>query len=94
MFIGDGSVPYAKIYRPRDLKLNLTDFLEKAVIVCFFSAFSIILVGYSHGGRQRMSIFDPSLKNSITTFGKKCIYFSIVLIFLAIIFALLSLKLI
>lgn len=72
--------------------LNLADFLEKVAIGCFFTAFSILfLVGYAHGGRQRMSIFDPALKNRISPFGKKCIYFSVFLIMISVVFALLSL---
>jgi hypothetical protein len=71
--------------------MDWTGFFEKAAVISFIIAFSIlIIVGYAHGGSRNMSLCDPALKNPISSFGKKCLYFSGLLICMAVVFAMSS----
>jgi hypothetical protein len=65
--------------------LNL---LWSAAGSCFFIGFIIIIiVGYAHGGKYRMSPVDPALLNEIMPTGKKWLWVAGSLILLSLILA-------
>jgi len=65
-----------------------SNLLWSAAGFCSFIGFLIIIiVGYAHGGKYRMSPFDPALLNEITPIGKKWLWVAGSLMILSLILA-------
>lgn len=63
--------PVGRNQNAKGFKMKLLGILADAAGYCFLTAFIImILVGYAHGGKYRMSPWDPALLNEITPTGK------------------------
>ncbi len=59
--------------------------MRELIIICVPVAFLIcLIVGWAHGGKNNMSLFDPALHNKISPLGKKLLILAGSLIMLAI----------
>jgi hypothetical protein len=71
--------------------MGLSEFLGNAAgPTGLLGFFVFIAVGWAHGGKNRMSLFDPALKNEISPLGIKFMFLGGGLILLAIVMALIS----
>ncbi len=71
--------------------MNLPEFLGNAAGACGLLGFFIfIAVGWAHGGKYKMSPFDPALKNEISPLGIKFLLIGCSFILLSVVLAVIS----